>query len=357
MILRILFFLSLVSNLIGNTNFYIKYNKVPERVYVGQIFPVTVKTTVLTENFDDIRYKFIGGRGVQSLNSKPQREKVDEDGIVSVYDTFYFKAVDTTLTIPRINLYSDYGLVAHLSGRVVSSIQLPSSKNFSGIFADDLEIYKILANRYDKTHNILTMFIRGKMANLDNINFDEVYIKKQDIQTKKSGSFLKNKIVYYVVLPNYYDRFTLKYFNTTLFTFQEFNNPIDVRDDMVTTAKDLRPQIIDKNRKIKLSISFAILVIFAIVTYFYRIYINIFFTSISLIILIAFLIPSPNVCVKSGSFVRILPMLSSTTFQTVQIESIFDKVAERITEKGKFIKVRLSESSEGWIKEEDVCKD
>ena len=353
MILRLFFALLFVSNLIGNTNFYMKYNKVPERVYVGQIFPVTVKTTVLTENFDDIRYKFIGGRGVESLNLKPQREKIDEDGIVSVYDTFYFKAIDTTLTIPRINLYSDYGQVAHLSGRVVSSIQLPSSKNFSGIFADDLEIYKILANRYDKTHNILTMFIRGKIANLDNIHFDEVYIRKQDVQTKKSGSFLNNKIVYYVVLPNYYDKFVLKYFNTSLFKFQQFNNPIDVRDDMVTTAKDLRPQIIDKNRKIKLGIALAILLAFATLTYFYQVYINIFFTSISFIILIAFIIPSPNVCVKNGSFVRILPMLSSTTFKTVEVESIFEKVAE----KGKFIKVRLSESSEGWIKEEDVCEE
>ena len=352
MILRILFFLLLVSDLIGNTNFYMKYNRVPERVYVGQIFPVTVKTTVLTENFEDIRYKFIGGRGVERLNSKPRREKIDEDGIVSVYDTFYFKAVNTTLTIPRINLYSDYGLVAHLSGRVVSSIQLPSSKNFSGIFADNLEIYKILANRYDKTHNILTMFIRGNITNLDNIHFDEVYIKKQDIQTKKSGSFFKNEIVYYVVLPNYYDKFILKYFNTSLFKFQQFENYIDVRDDMVTTAKDLRPQIIDKNRKIKLGIALSILIAFAVLTYFYRYYTNVFLTSISFIIFIALIIPSPNVCVKNGSFVRILPMLSSTTFQTVESESIFEKVAE----KGKFIKVRLSESSEGWIKEEDVCE-
>jgi len=355
MILRILFFLSIVSNLIGNTNIYFKYSEIPKRVYKGQIFSVTVKTTVLTENFDDIRYKFIGGRGVKRLSLEPVREMVDEDGIVSVYDKFYFKSLSTKVTIPRINLYNEYpvndGYVTHISGEVIPSIELPPSKNFSNIFADRLEIYKILANRYDETHNILTMFIRGELSDLENINFKEVFIKKQGIQTAKTGNFLKSEIVYYVVLPKYYDRFIFKYFNTSSFKFQKLENPIDVRDDMVTTAL-LEPKMMDTNRNIKIGLALAFISIFVVLFYFYRYYINLIFASIGLIITVSILIPKPDVCIVSGSVVRIVPMLSSTTFKVVDTKTIFEKVAE----KGEFIKIRLSESSEGWVKVENICE-
>ena len=358
MFLKTLFLLSLLlSSVYGSKNIYFKYSEIPERVYKGQIFSVTVKTTVLTENFDEIRYKFIGGTGFKQLNFKPKREMVDEDGIVSVYDKFYFKAISTRIVIPRINLYNESpinrGLVTHLSGKVIHSIELPPSQDFSNLFANKLEIYKILADRYDETHNILTMFIRGELTDLEDINFKEAFIKKQGIQTAQTGNFLKGEIVYYVVLPKYYDRFIFKFFNTTSFKFQKLENPVDVRDDMVTTAKDLRPKMIDKNIKIKIGLSVSFIVIFLILFYFYQHYINLIFASFGLVILISLLIPKPNICVVGGSVVRILPMLSSTTFKVVDTKTVFEKIAE----KDKFIKIRLSESSEGWIKDEDVCKD
>ena len=346
----------LFSSVYGSKNIYFKYSEIPERVYKGQIFSITVKTTVLTENFDDIRYKFIGGRGVKQQNFEPEREMVDEDGIISVYDKFYFKAISTSIVIPRINLYANSpankGLVTYLSGKVITSIEIPPSKDFSNIFADKLEIYKILANQYDKTHNILTMFIRGEVSDLESIYFNELFISKQAIQTGRSGSFLKGELVYYVVVPKYYDRFIFKYFNTQDAKLQTIENPIDVRDDMVTTAKDLRPKIIDKNKKIKIGISAGFILIFLILFYFYRHYTNLILASFGLIITISFIFPKPDVCVVKGSVVRILPMLPSTTFKSVDEKTIFEKIAE----KGDFIKIRLSESSEGWIKVEDVCK-
>ena len=65
--------------------------------------------------------------------------------------------------------------------------------------------------------------------------------------------------------------------------------------------------------------------------------------------------PKPSVCVESGTIVRILPMLASTGFRIVSEKQILDKIHE---ENG-FIKIRFAEEeeSEGWIKDEDICKD
>lgn len=349
-------FLLFLSFLQGSKNIYLSYDKIPERVYKGQIFSLTIKTTILTENYDAIKYRFIGGRGVTKMEYIPIREMIDEDGIISVYDTFHFKSTSTRVTTPRINLYltGQKGVKAYLSGKVVSSIELPKSQDFSNIFAENIEIYKILANRYDESHNILTMFIKGEVSDLDSLNFEELYIIKQGkTESKKIGNFLNGEVTYYVVLPKYYDRFTFKYFNTNSFKFKKIYLPVEVRDDMVTTAKDLRPKNLDKTKKIKLGLSIFLVVLFLTFFYFYRNYFNLFVAFISLALTIYFIFPKPNICVRNGSVVRILPMLSSTIFKSTDETSIFEKIAE----KDRFIKIRLSESSEGWIKIEDICKD
>ena len=160
-------------------------------------------------------------------------------------------------------------------------------------------------------------------------------------------------MLYYVILPKYYDNFIFKYFNTDIFDFQKINVPFQVKNDMVTTAKNFQPKNIDKNMQIKITIFIIITLLFLALFYFYQHWINIIFALISLIISISFLIPKPEICVKNGAVIRILPMQTSTGFENVEGRSYYEKIAER----GKFVKIRLSESSEGWVKVEDVCEE
>jgi hypothetical protein len=340
-------------------NVYIEYDYLPQRLYKGQIFHIILKTTVLSENYDEVIYKFIGGFGFEQLSFKPDREMIDDGGVVSVYDKFYFKSTAKRVVTPRIDIFLensiDKGKENSLSGKIIDSIELPPTKNFSNILSKELEIYKSVANRFDEGNNILTMFIKIKEGNFENIKFEEPFIIKQGVESTERGSnFLKSEIRYYVVVPKYYDTFRLKYFNTELFKFQTLDISIDVRDDMVTTAKDLRPKMIDKNRNIKISIAVGVTFIFLMLFYFYQHYINLFFASIGVLISVSFLIPHENVCIEKDSIVRILPMLSSTGFKTIEENSIFDKIAER----NGFVKIRFpeGEESEGWIKNENICK-
>ncbi len=343
---------------IETQNVYLKYHSVPDRVYRGQIFPVTIKLTVISEQYDEVTYKFIGGTGIELLQLEPERETIDEDGVISVYDKFYFKVTSTRVVIPRVDIYLettiDRGKEGTLGGRVIESIEIPPSQHFSHIFAKELEIYKTVADKYDESNNILTMFIRTEVADIDNTTFYEPYVIKQGLESKKSGSnFKKSDFLYYVVLPKYYDNFTFKYFNTEIFNFKKLSIPIEVEDDMVSTAKDLRPKNLDKNRQIKIAVFIGITIIFLVLFYFYQHWFYIIMASLGLIISISFLFPKPDVCVKDNSVVRIVPMLSSTGFQVVEGRTLYEKIAER----GDFIKIRLSESSEGWVKVENVCEE
>ncbi len=345
-------------------NIYISYNYVPERVYVGQIFAIEYKTTVVSENYDKLVYKFYGGNGIEKLSKdkEPKRETVDEDGVVSVYDKFYFIVKGTKITLPKVTAsvkYVEGNMTlrgeASLSGKNIKSLVLPQTQQFSGILAKSIEIYKTLSNRFDDEHNILTFYIRGNETQLKNIKFDEVYIKKQGIETTVKDSFEKGDLSYYVVIPKYYDNFTLKYFNTELFQFSKIDIPISVRDDMVSTAKDLRPKRLDHVAKIKLGVAVGIAIFFLVLFYFYQHFINLFLAFLGISATVYMMMPKPSVCVESGTIVRILPMLASTGFRIVSEKQILDKIHE---ENG-FIKIRFAEEeeSEGWIKDEDICKD
>ncbi len=344
-------------------NLYIDYNKVPDRVYVGQVFYIEYKTTVVSENYDKLFYKFSGGNGVEKLSKdkEPKREIVDEDGVISVYDRFYFVAKDTKITTPRLYASIKYKegnatlrSEASLNGKKITAMTLPETAQFSNILAKNLDIYKTLANKFDEENNILTIYIKAEETILKNIKFDEPYIKKQGIEGIVKDSFQLSDLSYYIVVPRHYDNFTFKYFNTETFQFSKIDIPIDVRDDMVSTAKDLRPKRLDHIAKIKLGIAIGVAVFFIILFYFYQHFFNLLISIVGVGFSIDMLMPKPSVCVNNGSVVRILPMTSSTAFRQVEEKQIFDKIYE----KNGFIKIRFTEEeeSEGWVSNEDICK-
>jgi hypothetical protein len=345
---------------IKSQNVYFEYSKYPkEKVYQGQIIHVILRTRLFGSDFyNKIQYKFYDGVGLKRLNNEPHREMIDENGVISVYDTFYFKIEDTYVKTPRINIYfsGNPQYLASLSGKRIQSIALPCEMitNCSGIFAKSITIEKTLANKYDEENNILTIFISGIETDLKGIHFDEPYIKEQGYETENSSkNFLKSRAVYYIVVPKYYNTFKLNYFNTEDFSVKEILLDIDVRDDMVTTAKDLRPKHINQTRNLKIAIFSSLGIGLIALFYFYRRYIFIVFSVASFTFVIFLSIPQDSVCIKGGTVVKILPMSYSTNFKEIEERSIFEKVAER----DAFVKITLSENSEGWVRRESVCED
>jgi len=367
----VLFLFFLPTVIFAEQNVYVKYSKYPEKVYQNQIFSITIKTTVLNENFESIYYKFTRGERIKQLTFKPEREIIDEDGIVSAHDKFYFQAQanssDLTIRLPKIKIYNksspkNNGLVGVLRHKTLPVIELPKSKEFANIIAENIDIYRIIADRYDKTRIMITMFIRAKYGDLSTIHFDNPVISdQQKLNEKIHGDFRESEIKYYIVIPKYYEEFNFKYFNSKNGRFETINFEINVRNDTVVTAENLKPKEMDKNRKLKIILSGIALVLFLLLFYYYMYNIFLVFASIFFFISIMLIIPKPSICVESGTSVRILPMDKSTIFKTILNKQYFEKIAER----NSYIKIsipesqdgELSEGSEGWIRVQDICKE
>ena len=267
----VLFLFFLPTVIFAEQNVYVKYSECPEKVYQNQIFSITIKTTVLNENFASIYYKFTQGKRIKQLTFEPEREIIDEDGIVSAYDKFYFQAKaasDLIIHLPKIKVYNksspkNNGLVGVLKPKILPVIELPKSKEFANIIAEDINIYKVIADRYDKTRIMITMFIRAKYGDLSTIHFENPVISdQQKLKEKIHGDFRESEIKYYIVIPKYYDKFNFKYFNSKNKRFETISFEINVRNDTVVTAENLKPKEIDKNRKLKIILSLVGLVIF-----------------------------------------------------------------------------------------------
>jgi dipeptide/tripeptide permease len=257
--------------------------------------------------------------------------------------------------LPDVELVSKsaHESLLNIEGKPLPAIQIPAkTKNFSNIYAEKLEVEKLIAHHYDEKHNILNLFLVGEIVNFDLMRFEQPYIKEQGFETPpKPGRFLKNRIVYYVVVPKYYDRFIFKYFNSAKARFETIENPINILDDRVVTAKDIKPTSSDRNRNLKIAILLFVAALFYWLYYKKKGYTYIFFGGLFTMLALQYFIPKAKICVRPGAVVRVLPMTSSTIFTTIKGK----KYLEKVYEYGEFIKIKTPNSSEGWIKKKDVC--
>lgn len=80
-------------------------------------------------------------------------------------------------------------------------------------------------------------------------------------------------------------------------------------------------------------------------------YIYAVFILIPLLYISYTLVPTKDICIKSGSNIRLLPVENGTIFETTQ--SVI-----RLEKEGsvkEFIKVKLQNQKIGWVKNEDIC--
>jgi hypothetical protein len=340
-------------------NVYIEYSYIPERIYKGQVFKTTLKTTVVSGNYRELYYKFYHSKGLKMLSVAPERQIVEEDGLFVAYDTIYYKVTGSSAITPKVYVYlkstEKKGAEISLHGERIDVTELPETENFSQIFASELEIFRVKSDQYDQENNIVTLFLRGEYSDLNQCHFQESFIKKQGFESRGAlRNFAEDTIVYYLVIPKYLTSFQFRYFNTTEGRFITDEIGIQVSDDMVTTTKtDLTPKDIDTNRKIKIGGVAVIVTILLILFYINRSYWILFIASGFVTYGVILTFPKPEVCVKEGSIVRILPMLSSTHFSILKVQEDYEK----LNQKGGFVKIRLKNSSEGWIQVEDICKD
>ncbi len=343
--LLVLFFL-LLSSLYANKVIYLSYDKVPQRVIQGEIFPITLKSLSTVRDFKNIQYDFSNYSGVKILTHTPQRVKKGK----YFYDTFQLISTKTRAKLPDINatlIASQEYNSTLISGKKLNVIRLNPKKNFSNIIANNFELLEYKTTSYDKRHNIIIFVATAQNTNMKAIQFQDVY--KQGIESI-NDSFEDAKVTYYIVIDKTIENFSFSYFNLLKNSYQTLTMPIIVDEDSVTTQSDLKPK--DQSReRLKMSIAVGISLLALVFILFRKKYIYLVFLIIPVIYIVYLAIPDQEVCIKEGTQIRLLPVENGTIFETTSSK-------QRLLKEGKvqnFIKVKLKNERIGWIKNEDIC--
>lgn len=327
---------------------YLNYVDVPERIFKGQIFPLTVKVLSTEEHFEDIGYGFVHGSGYKLLTPIPERRPAGRFYL----DTFYFLATGSRVTTPDLTAslrFSDFHETnpTTLAGKSIEVVTLNPPQGFANVIADDFQITNYKTTRYNRSQNIAVFSAAAQRCNIEAMHFDR--IEQQGIESV-TADHNRSTVTYYVVLPKKYENFSFSFFNLRTQAFEEVLIPIIVEDDSVSTQSDLKPTE-HKHTQIKIGIAAAVAGISFLLFVFRRKLVYFVFVIIPAVYIAYAAVPIEHACIKSGSPIYLLPMENGTTFE-VTTEQMSLEVEGKI--KG-YIKVKLDNNKIGWVKNEDLC--
>lgn len=327
---------------------YLNFEKIPQRVLKGEVFPITIKTLCVIQDFDDIQYKLLNMQGLKMLSDTPSRVKDAK----YYYDTFYFIATSQNAKLPDfeatlIHTNKKNYQSTQLSGETLNVISLNPKSDFSNIIANSFEIVEYKTTSYDATHNIVVFVATAQNCDISALKLNGVY--KQGIESV-THSFTDAKITYYAIIGKSIQTLSFSYFNLIKNRFIFVNIPIIVSDDSVTTQSDLKPKD-QSNEIIKMGAATVVALIAFIIILWRRKYIYLVFIALPLAYILSIALPSKEVCIKEGAGIYLLPMSNGTIFEQAPKEYRLQKEAEV---KG-WTKVQLQDQKIGWVKNEDLC--
>ena len=337
--------------LLADQVLYLSFDKVPQRVLKGEIFPLTIKTLSAVKEFTDINYKLSNGYGLKALDKVPTREHIGK----YYYETFHFLVTARNAKIPDIeaSLITDYTNAnigydtSVLLGKKLNVITLNPKKNFSNIIADSFELVDYKTTKYDDKNNIIVIVAKAKNSNIRAMHFNNV--DHQGIESSHN-SYKNSKITYYAVINKELKDFSFSYFNLKKNRFSLVHIPIIVIDDSVVTQSDLKPKN-QSHEQLKMKIAAGIAFIAFIFILWRKKYIYMIFIIIPLAYIIDLAMPQKDVCIKKGSELHLLPVHNGTIFETTKSQYNLPKEGKV---KG-FVKVKLYNNKIGWVKDEDIC--
>lgn len=317
------------------------YGDVPERVFNGEYFPVTVKTLSTIGEHYNLEYSFKGGRGVKLQSRSPLRQ----DNGTYVLDTFYFLATSSTVVLPDIT--ASIGTeMSTLPGESIEGVSLNPDSKFANVLADSFEVTSVDAKKYDNKYNILTFDAKATHCNIKAFALNNV--KEQGFESISEG-IASSSMTYYAVVPKKYENLEFTYFDLEKERYMKVRIPIDVVDDSVSTQSDLKPTE-NKNYIVKISVAVVIIIIALILLIVYRkwwIAVLIILPALYIALQAA---PAENICVNADAPVYLLPIENATVFDKIAAQGSFEvkhsvEGYKQITYNNKI----------GWISEDDIC--
>ena len=334
--------LLLTSTTLVNAQSEYKYSYMPKKVYENQLFPVTI--ICVAECSKKVpNFKFDSVSNIQPLSEKPL---VIYNGDDSFY-TFYFKASEIDIRIPRLFINNETGDFS-LESQTVSLASLKNRDDFCHVLAADMKIQNSQVSNYDEKNYLLILNVDAYEANIEDIDIQNV------IETGIENIHRENAKVeaeVYVVLPVTQKELKFTYFNTIKKQYVFLKIPVELLDISVTTQSDLNPKE-DSFELLKKYTFMIFLGFFFLMFLFKRDFFYLILGVISLITLLTFYIPHKKVCIKQGAPLFILPTETSTI--STKIDKELHTMLLGAHEKYK--KVEYKHGIIGWIRDEDVCE-
>jgi len=320
---------------------YLSFEEVPERVFSGEYFSITLKTLSTISKHNQLKYTFKGARGAQLQNRVPQRQKKGS----YVLDTFYFLATSQYITLPNITAHIA-NEQSTIIGEKIDGVALNPGRKYAHILADSFKITEMDAKKYDKKSNIITFEAKAEHCNISAFKLNN--IEKQGFERKKSG-IEHSSMTYYAVVDKKYEKLVFTYFNLQKKRYVKLSIPIVVEDDSVSTQTDLKPTE-SKHHLIKLAVAAAVTVILLILLLVYRKW----WIALLIIFPVSFMAlqaaPAQQICVNDQASLYLLPIENATVFEQLSGSGTFEV---RHSVKG-FKQIEHNQKI-GWISEDDIC--
>jgi len=322
---------------------YLNIEKMPEKIYIGQVFALTLKVTSLEKNQPYLIYL----ENEYNLTIMQEPSEIAPKAINHL--TYIFKATSNQAKLPDFVVYYNNAPQKEyrLDGGYLKTVSLNPPKDFCGVLAKNMQLINYQASTYTEDTNILALQLNISYGNYDDFHLPNS--NNQGIDTY-SGDLNSTTLLYFAVYPLDVEKVEFTYFNLSKNRYEKFNIPIIVKRSSVSTQSNLDPQA-SEFTKFKIIATIVLIAIWLLLWLMNRGWFYPILIIIATSYLITYLIPLKTICIKPGSTLYLLPAKQSTP-----VINIYEEVeAKEMNRYGDYIKVQLQNNTIGWIKNESIC--
>ncbi len=321
---------------------YLTIEDVPKKIYVGQIFPVTIKITSLDKRRPYL-VELENGRNVSVVK---KHDDIPPRAINHL--TYYFKAEGPSIQLPAfIVRYEDGSREYRTESITLTAVRLNPPREFSGVLAKRMELINYQASSYDEGNNILALQLLIEYGNYGDFRLPGAL--NQGIDSYE-GDINATTLLYYGVYPVGTEQVTFSYFNLGKNRYEKFQIPIIVKRSSVSTQTNLDPQA-SEFTKFKIAATVVLIVIWLLLWIRHRGWGYPILIGLAVAYLLTYLVPLKSVCIKPETTVYLLPTDQSTPFMRLYEET----TAKEMNHNARYTKIQLPNNRIGWVKNEDLC--
>lgn len=336
---------ALFTNATQSNPLKLEYANVPSRLYIGEIFPLTIKLTPVDIASSDIEYSLQNEEGIRVFSPTPKRI-VKADG---VYDTFYFLVQSASLRLPDITatLASNGSDSNSITGTSLIASTLTPPATFANVLAASFKIIDYKTTAYNQESNIVVFTAIARRCNIGTFSLPNTI--KQGFESKLPN-VEESQITYYTIIPNTQQSLDFTIFNLEKNRYESLSIPITVDDDTVSTQGDLSPTDA-RHTELKVGGAAILTVILIAMYYWRRKQWYLVASALPFFFVVFTLLPNESICVKKGAPLQILPIKHGTIFEVTMEETNIESESKV----GDFTKILLDNNKVGWVNKRDIC--